>query len=233
MSSSQSVKITWLGHAAFAMEFGAHRILVDPWISENPTSPGLPDTFVPTKILVTHGHFDHLGDAIELSKTHQVPVYAPGETAIYCAGEGATASVMNIGGVLREEDFAFKIVTAIHSSSVGPERKYGGHPAGFLLNFGGFRVYHAGDTAYFDEMSLVIRKHDLDLALLPIGGTTTMDPTDAIDAVNLLKPTVVVPMHYNTWEFIAQNESEFARRVTAETDSRCQILVPGQPVSFN
>ncbi|MGO4384113.1 metal-dependent hydrolase [Specibacter sp. RAF43] len=227
----QGIEVTWLGHAAFSIRFEEHHVLIDPWL-DNPASTGAKLDPDPTTLLVTHGHFDHLGQAVELSLAHGIPLIAPGETGIYCKAQGCEAPLINLGGIYRRGNLAVKCVPAVHSTSVGPERAYGGLAAGYVLNLGGFRLYHAGDTALFSDMKLISSRYALDLALLPIGGTSTMGPEDAVDAVRLLEPRFVIPMHFDTWDFISQDAQAFAARIESETSATCILLDPGSSHLF-
>jgi L-ascorbate metabolism protein UlaG (beta-lactamase superfamily) len=222
------IKATFLGHSCFLFEFESHRVLVDPFVTGNPVCPVKADTLNPTAILVSHGHGDHLGDAIPISKRTGAPVIAGYELASFCGSQGAKAHGMGIGG---GHDFEFgrvKLIPAWHGGALesNGQAVYGGTPSGFVIHMGGKSIYHAGDTGLFGDMELIARLHKPDLACLPIGDNYTMGPDDAVEAVRMIKPGKVVPMHYNTFDLIRQDAEAFSRRV--ERLSECVILAPGE-----
>jgi L-ascorbate metabolism protein UlaG (beta-lactamase superfamily) len=148
------------------------------------------------------------------------------EIASYCGNEGVNAHPLHIGG---GRDFPFgrvKLTIAHHGSSF-PDGSYGGNPAGLLLTIEGKKIYHACDTGLFFDMKL-IGEEGIDLAVLPIGDNFTMGPEDALKAVKLIEPKMVVPIHYDTFEVIQQDPRAFARMVEAETSAKCIVLKPGE-----
>lgn len=221
------MKATWLGHAAFVLQTDAATVLIDPFISGNSRGADLPDDVRPGAILVTHGHHDHLGDALELSRRFEAPIVAVPELANHCAEQGAASERMNYGGTISVGGVRVTCVPAFHTSSIGPERVFAGNPCGFVVELDGQRVYHAGDTCAFGDMELIARTASLDLALLPIGGRFTMDPAGALVALSLLRPRAVIPMHYNTFPLIDQDADAFARAVREQTQTEPVILEPG------
>jgi L-ascorbate metabolism protein UlaG (beta-lactamase superfamily) len=224
-------KIIYIGHSAVEIQSSGHSILIDPFISQNPAAVQKPDDFKPDAILLTHGHMDHVGDTVSLAKKHRCPVIATFELASYCQAQGAPHTVgMNTGGVKEFEFGKVMFTPALHSSSL--DGKYMGLACGIVLTTkDGKRIYHAGDTALFGDMALIGRK-GLDLALVPIGSHYTMDPEAAIEAVKLLQPKQVIPIHYNTFPPIQQDASAFQRAVESQTNSRVLILKPGESHEF-
>lgn len=225
------MKIAYIGHSAVEIQSGGFSILIDPFITGNPVAVQKPEDFKPNAILLTHGHMDHVGDAVPLAKKHNCPIIATFELASYCQSQGApTAIGMNTGGV---KDFEFGRVMftpAFHSSSI--DGKYMGQPCGIVLTTReGKVIYHAGDTALFGDMALIGKK-GLDVALLPIGSHFTMDPEAALEAVKLLAPKQVIPIHYNTFPPIQQDASAFQRVVESQTTSRVVIVKPGEAHEF-
>lgn len=222
-------RVTWHGHATVSLTDGESDILIDPFFSGNPSAVTAAADHDPDFIVVTHGHGDHVTDVAEIGRRSGAQLISNPEICGWFAGQGLeNSSQMNIGGWAPYTFGRLKFTPAWHSSSL-PDGTYGGMPMGVLLEVGGKNVYHAGDTALFSDMTL-IGQVGLDLALLPIGSNFTMGPDEALEAVRLLKPDLVVPIHYNTFPPIRQDAAEFARRVEAETGSRC--LVPAVSEAF-
>ncbi len=224
-------KITFIGHAAVEIQSGGFSILIDPFIRGNPAAVQKPEDFRPHAIILTHGHLDHVGDAVPMAKQHKCPIIATFELASYCQSQGAPNTVgLNTGGVKRFEFGTVMFTPAFHSSSL--DGQYMGQACGVVLTtHEGKKIYHAGDTALFGDMALIGRK-GLDLALLPIGSHFTMDPEAAVEAVKLLKPKLVIPIHYNTFPPIQQDAEAFRRAVEGQTSSRVIILKPGEGHEF-
>jgi L-ascorbate metabolism protein UlaG (beta-lactamase superfamily) len=204
---------------------GGARLIVDPFLAGNPTAVLEPERVEADYVLVSHAHGDHLGDALPIARRTGATIVANHEIATWAGGEGVATHGMHIGG---GHDFPFGRVqlTIAHHGSSFPDGRYGGSPCGFLLEIEGRRIYHACDTGLFLDMQL-IGEGGLDAAILPIGDNYTMGPKDAVRAVRLLAPKVVIPIHYDTFELIAQDASAFARAVAAETGARCVVMRPG------
>lgn len=225
-----AVEVTWYGHACFSIEGGGATLLIDPFLTGNPQAAVTAGEVSADYVLVSHAHGDHLGDAVPIAKRTGATVIANFEIATYCQNEGLKAHPLHIGGGY---DFPFgrvKLTIAHHGSSF-PDGSYGGNPAGFLLTIESKKVYHACDTALFYDMKL-IGEEGIDLAILPIGDNFTMGPEDALKAVKLIGPKIVVPVHYNTFEVIEQDPHAFARMMEAETTARCVVLEPGESLTL-
>ncbi len=219
------MNLTYYGHSAVKLELEGFEVLIDPFISDNPHTDAEPSSFNPSFILLTHAHGDHVGDTEDIARRSGATIVSSFEIANYYEAKGLKAHGMNPGGGY---GFPFGKVTftpAWHSSSF-PDGAYGGMPMGVVVEAAGKRLYHAGDTALFSDMGLIAR-HGLDLVLLPIGDNFTMGPEDAAEAVKLLKPKRVMPIHYNTFPVIRQDPQVFKRLVEAQTDSECVILDAG------
>ena len=220
------MKVTFIGHAAVEIKTEKHSLLIDPFITGNPVAKHKPEDFQPDVILLTHGHADHLGDAIPISKRTGAPIISIFELATYCQSQGAKAIGMNIGGPGRFAFGTVQLTPAVHSSS--HDGHYLGEPCGIVLTtLDNRKIYHAGDTALFGDMAL-IGKLGLDLAFLPIGSYYTMDPDAAAEAVQLLKPKIVIPIHYNTLPTIHQDPQQFKAKVEGQTKTQVIILRPGE-----
>ncbi len=225
-------KLTFIGHAAVEIQSEGYSVLIDPFISQNPLAKHKPEDFTPNAILLTHGHFDHVGDAVAIAKRAGCPVIATFELARYCEEQGAQAVGMNTGGKKAFEFGTVQLVQAFHSSSL--DGRYMGQACGVVLTTkDGKRVYHAGDTALFGDMALIGRQ-GIDVALLPIGSHFTMDPEAAAQAVELIQPKIVVPIHYNTFPPIEQDPQRFKALVEqgGRTSARVVVLQPGESLEF-
>lgn len=225
------MRLTLLGHSAVEIRTADHRLLVDPFLSGNPAASCGPDDVAPTHIVLTHGHGDHLGDTVELARRHGSTVVAMFEIANWLEGQGVKDPIgIGLGGGVDMPFGRLSLHPAWHSNSL-PDGSYGGMPAGVLIEAEDKRVYHAGDTALFSDLSLVGRK-GLDLAFVPIGDRFTMGPDDAVEAVRLLAPKLVVPVHYDTFPPIRQDADAFANHVHAVTTSTCSVLAPGESLDL-
>lgn len=221
------VEITYYGHSCLGIVVDDVHLLIDPFLSDNPTIEATPDEVQADYILVSHGHGDHVGDAVAIAKRTGATTISNFEIQGWLAAQGLEHThPMHIGG---GHDFPFGRVklTIAHHGSALPDGSYGGAPAGFLLTLAGKKIYHACDTGLFYDMKL-IGEEGLDLAVLPIGDNFTMGPDDALRAVKLLEPRAVIPVHYDTWEVIQQDPLAFAEQVEAETSAKCVVLKPGE-----
>ncbi len=214
------MRVTYLSHSCFLIETGAHRLLIDPFLSGNPKAPIKAEAVRCDAILISHGHNDHVGDAVSIAKQNDAIIIGTYEVAMFCAKQGAAkVHPMNIGG---SHSFPFgrvKLTIAHHSSgyqAADGSFQYLGDPYGFLITAEGKTVYHSGDTALFLDMQLIGQMSRIDLALLPIGDNFTMGTDDAVKAVELLRPRLTIPMHYNTFDAIQADPREFARKAEAK-----------------
>ena len=224
------MKLTYYGHSALQLETGDHTLLVDPFISDNPHTDAAPEDFTPDYIVLTHAHGDHVGDTEALAGRTGATIISSFEIANYY-GKDLKVHPMNPGGSYEFPFGKVNFTPAWHSSSF-PDGTYGGMPMGVVIQAGGKRVYHAGDTALFSDMALIGRG-GLDVAFLPIGSNFTMGPDDAVEAVKLLKPKQVVPVHYNTFDPIKQDAEAFKRAVEAQTDAECVVMQAGEVLALD
>ena len=221
------VELTYHSHACFTVTVGDTKLLIDPFLSDNDLADVGPEEVEADYILISHGHGDHVGDAVAIAQRTGAMTISNFEIMGWLQGQGvARAHPLHIGGGF---DFPFGRVklTIAHHGSALPDGSYGGNPAGFLLTLAGKKIYHACDTGLFYDMKL-IGEEGLDVAILPIGDNFTMGPDDAPRAVKLLEPTVVIPIHYDTFDVIQQDPHAFAARVEAETSTKCVVLKPGE-----
>jgi L-ascorbate metabolism protein UlaG (beta-lactamase superfamily) len=226
------INVKYLGHSCFLLEGQGKTILIDPFISENPAAAVEMEHLKPDLILLTHGHGDHLGDTIEIAAKTGAEVLGVFELMNYCADMGVSnVHPAHMGGKIRYDFGWVKLVPAFHSSS-SPDGVYTGNPVGFVINFFGHHFYHAGDTGLFGDMELIARVNRVDTAMLPIGGTFTMDIEEAAEAVKMMKPVNVIPMHYNTFPPVAADPVEFKKLVESAGSSKTLILNPGESTTF-
>lgn len=217
---------TWLGHSAMAFNVDGNHFVCDPFITDNPKAPIKADQVEAQLILLSHGHFDHLGDTVAIAKRTGATVSSNFEICSWVQRQGVeNIHPCNIGG---SGDFSFvrvKWTAAVHSSSM-PDGTYGGEPSGMLLSVQGKTIYYAGDTGLFSDMSL-IGEEGIDIAFLPIGDTFTMGLADSIRAIKMLHPKVVIPMHYNTWPPIEQDTTVWSALVRSKTEATPLVIDPG------
>jgi L-ascorbate metabolism protein UlaG (beta-lactamase superfamily) len=210
---------------------GSHRLIIDPFLSGNPAAPIEPDQVDVQHVLVTHGHNDHIGDAVSIARRNHATIIANYELSLLCERLGARAHPMHVGGSHQFDFGRVKLTIAHHGGGYGNEADiYTGPPVGFLVTIGGKTVYHPGDTGLFYDMKLIGEMNAIDLAFLPIGDNFTMGIDDAVKAVEFLKPRAVVPFHYNTFPVIEASPQEFSRKVGNRAD--VVILKPGEHIDF-
>ena len=222
---------TWFGHATLGLETGGFKLLIDPYFSGNPSVKIKANQVEADYILVTHGHGDHIGDTVEIAKRCSALVISNAEISSWLRKQGVKTHAQHIGGGYQHPFGYLKLTTALHGSSL-PDGSNGGNPAGFLLTTNeNKKIYMAGDTGLFGDMKL-IGEEGLNLAVIPIGDNYTMGPADALRAVKLLNPRVVIPIHFNTFDLIRQDPKAWAEQVEAETDTKVHLMQPGDTYSL-
>jgi len=230
----RGIKITFLGHAAFKLSGAGVNILIDPWLS-NPLLNTPVDKVGPVDlILVTHGHADHVGEAVAVAKKSGAPVVAIHELSLILARQGAPQVIgMNKGGTTSVAGCRVTMTQALHSSTVeeGGRLVPAGDPAGFVVEFpNGLVAYHAGDTAVFTDMELIRELYHPELAMLPIGSHYVMSPAEAALACRLLQPRWVIPMHYGTFPVLTGAPAELIELLKGEPEITVIPLKPGESV---
>lgn len=219
--------LKYFGHSCFQLSDGKSSIIFDPFLTDNPFKVAGPEDISCSHVLVSHGHFDHLGDAVAIAKRTGATVVSTAEIARLCGEQGVNNHAMHLGGK-HTFDFGYvRLTLAFHGSGVP-----GGHACGFVVNLGGTCVYHAGDTALFGDMALLGRLEAIDYALLPIGDNFTMGPADAVEAAAMLKPKKVIPMHYNTWPVIAQDPAAFKEAAERQAGVPVVVVKPGETLTL-
>ncbi|MFZ5877879.1 MAG: metal-dependent hydrolase [Chloroflexota bacterium] len=224
--------LTWHGHATLGLETGGYQLVIDPFFSGNPAADIAADAVQADFLLVSHGHGDHVGDAVAIARRTGATIVSNFEIASWFGGQGVEKTHgQHIGGGHRHPFGYLKLTLALHGS-VLPDGSNGGNPCGFLLTTNdGHKLYFAQDTGLFGDMKL-IGEEGLDLAILPIGDNYTMGPDDALRAVKLLEPKFVIPIHYNTWDLLAQDAHAWKERVERETQTKVVVLKPGESFSI-
>lgn len=257
VAAAEPTTITWHGHAAFEIRTpGGKVLMIDPWLT-NPLNPVAKDKQDPLAkiakvdfILITHGHFDHVGDAVAVAKKTGARLVATFELGTnmakllgYPKEQMGFDSLMNVGGevALAGGEVIVAMTPAVHSSGLqDPNAKegdadlvYGGSPVGFVLKIkDGPTIYHSGDTAYFRDMELIGEIYAPDLALLNSGGHFGMEPRMAARAAASVKAKLSVPQHYGTFPVLAQETKSFSDAMT-ERGMRFRVLVPGSSIRFD
>jgi L-ascorbate metabolism protein UlaG (beta-lactamase superfamily) len=231
--------ITWLGHSAFRLVLPDQRVIyIDPWLSENPACPDSEKK--PTRcdfIAITHGHFDHVGDCVELASRFNSVVVANYDlcSVIESGCDKGRFEGMNTGGTIEVEGVRFSLTRAYHSSGVdtGSGPAYGGMPNGVVIAAPGVAtLYHAGDTDVFTDMTLIAHLFAPKIAILPIGDRFTMGAKGAALAADLLRPQAIIPCHYKTFPILAQTTDAFREALTPLLRPRLHTPNPGQPLTW-
>jgi L-ascorbate metabolism protein UlaG (beta-lactamase superfamily) len=231
--------IRFHGHSCFELSDGETSLLIDPFLApNNPKAVAGPDDVEPTHIAITHGHADHMADAVPVAKRTGAHCVAIVELADWLGSQGLdVVTDPNLGGTVRFDWGSIKLVPAWHTNTLpgsadAPFSAEHGIPigtaAGFIVEIGGVTVYHAGDTCLFGDMKLIAERNPVDVALLPIGGHYTMDRHDAVVAAEFIGAGTVIPMHFDTFPPIETDAAAFKSDVESQTSSKVVVLAPGE-----
>ena len=224
-----ATRVRWLGHSCLLIESDGQRILIDPFLTGNPAARVKPGEDEADVILISHGHDDHVGDAVAIAERTGATVVTNFELGNWFGAQGIKAvhGMQHGGGCQVNPTVHVRLTLAFHGSTLPGGGGYGGNPCGFLITLAdGSRIYDAADTALFGDMKL-IGEGGLDLAIVPIGDYYTMGPADSIRAIKLLEPRAVLPIHYDTFPPIRQDVAAWAERVRAETAAQPVVLEVG------
>jgi L-ascorbate metabolism protein UlaG (beta-lactamase superfamily) len=238
MALNRGFTLTWLGHNTFKLVTrGARTVLIDPWVEGNPACPKELKTFEKIDVMtISHGHGDHMADAVTLGKKFKPAIICNYEIHQFLSRKGvANTMPMNKGGTQEAAGLRFTMVHAVHSSGIedGGQIVYGGEPCGFVITLeDGTRIYHAGDTAVCSDMALIGELYPPDIALLPIGDLYTMSPREAAVAARMLKPKWIVPAHYGTSPSLT-GTPEMLREELAKQGVEAELVVlrPGETLA--
>jgi L-ascorbate metabolism protein UlaG (beta-lactamase superfamily) len=233
------MEIQFHGHSCFELIEGETRVLVDPFLKpNNPAAVLTGEEVEPTHIAISHGHVDHMADAVGVATRTGAECVAIVEIANWLEEQGVEKVYdPNLGGTVRFDWGWIKLVPAWHTSTIAgsSEAPYSptpgtvtGTPAGLLINLGGVTVYHAGDTCLFGDMKLIAERNPVDVALLPIGGHYTMDRHDGVVAAQFIGAGTVIPMHFDTFPPVETDSAAFKSEVEEKTSSRVVVLAPGE-----
>jgi L-ascorbate metabolism protein UlaG (beta-lactamase superfamily) len=231
------IEILWLGHGTFQLRLDdGQTVLIDPWVNDNPAFPkGHVFDRIDT-MLITHGHFDHIADAVPLARQHTPQVIANYEICNWLESKGVqNACGMNKGGSQQAGSMRVTMTHAVHSCGISDEGKiiYGGDAAGFVLHLpDSRRIYFAGDTAVFSDMALIAELYRPSLAFLPVGDLFTMGPAEAALACRLVQAPTVIPMHFGTFPPLTGRPAELASLLQSHVNATVWELQIGTPVQW-
>ncbi|MPM60123.1 hypothetical protein SDC9_106970 [bioreactor metagenome] len=225
------LKLTYISHSAFILSDEQHTVIIDPFITNNPTAKLKVSDIQADFIFLTHAHSDHFGDTLEIAQRNYSLVICVNELANYVATKGVRTHGMNIGGGYEFPFGKLKLTIAHHGSAKSEYGDYMGDPSGVVINMGGKTVYHCGDTGLFLDMKLIGELSKPDIMLVPIGGNYTMGIDEAVVAVDFVKPAIAIPMHFNTFPVIEADPTEFVDKVN-KRGNKARLMHFGETLEF-
>lgn len=227
--------IIFHGHSCVQITSGENSLVIDPFLRGNELAVTKPEDIKVHSILLTHAHMDHILDAEPIARANNATVIANVELAAYMSWKGLETIGMNIGGTVDLGFAKAKMIQAFHSSgiTIAEEQRiiYGGMPGGYIITVDGKTILHAGDTALFGDMKMIGDRHNIDVALIPIGDHFTMGPEDALQAAEWFGAKFTIPVHYNSFPIIRQDAEAFVQALEAK-GLKGQLLEPGQKLSI-
>jgi len=225
------LKINYLSHSTFIFDDGKHRIIIDPYLTGNPTCKMEVEDVKVDYIVLTHAHGDHISDLIKITKQNNATVIAVNELANYAIEKGLQAFNMHIGGAYNFPFGRLKFTIAHHGSAL-PDGRYMGVAAGVLLTMGDKMIYHTGDTGLFLDMKLIGEMNKIDAMCVCIGDCFTMGIDDAVKAVEFVNPELAIPMHYQTFPVIHTNPFEFKEKVEKKLGKKARVMEYGETITL-
>lgn len=229
------MKITFHGQSTIEISSNGKSLIIDPFISGNPSAKTKVEDIKVDAVLLTHAHMDHILDAAPIAIANHAPVVSNPELAAYMSWKGAETIGMNIGGILDLGFVTAKMTHAFHSSGIiDQENKnilYGGMPSGYIIEAEGLTIHHAGDTGLFGDMKLIGERHNIDVAFVPIGDHYTMGPEDALQAAEWYNAKLIIPIHYNTFPPIEQDGEAFVQKLE-ERGLKGKVLQIGDSIEL-
>lgn len=226
-----TTEILFHGHSTFEIKANGKSILIDPFLTDNPSAIVSADAVNPDFIAISHAHGDHIGDLVSIAKRTGAMCIANYEIVEWMKQQGIeNVHPLHIGGA-HAFDFGKLKLTIAHHGSAFPDGTYGGSPCGLLFKLDGCTIYHAADTGLFGDMAL-IGEEGVDVAILPIGDNFTMGPEDSIRAIKLIQPKKVIPCHYNTWPLIAQDDAAWSASVIENTQAEPVVMQSGETMTY-
>lgn len=225
------LKINYLSHSTFIFDDGKHRIIIDPYLTGNPTCKMEVEDVKVDYIVLTHAHGDHISDLIKITKQNNATVIAVNELANYAIEKGLQAFNMHIGGAYNFPFGRLKFTIAHHGSAL-PDGRYMGVAAGVLLTMGDIMIYHTGDTGLFLDMKLIGEMNKIDAMCVCIGDCFTMGIDDAVKAVEFVNPELAIPMHYQTFPVIQTNPFEFKEKVEKKLGKKARVMEYGETITL-
>lgn len=216
------MKFHYFGHSVLACTTEKHSVCFDPFFTGNPANGDIPESLKPDTIILTHGHEDHVGDTESIAKANGSKVVAVYELANFLGEKGLETVPCGLGGRVQHDWGWSKFVQAFHSSSF--QGKYMGMPAGVIVDFDGVRIYNTGDTCVFGDMALIAEMYQPEVMILPVGGHFTMDAFEAKKAIELVKPKLAIPVHYNTWPPLEMDVDKFKSEIEQSSNTKVQVM---------